>query len=216
MEQRINYQKKALEIIAEVGLRRPRLLAHVCCGPCSTYPIKFLNEHFDVTVIYHNSNIYPKSEFEQRYRVLDEFITKFNAEYSASVKVVKIAYDNDEFNTHLAPFKDEPERGARCAVCYRLRMDRSMEYASLNEYEFFTTVMTISPHKDSQLINKIGTGLALKYPNVRYFHSDFKKSDGFLEAGKMCQKYCLYRQAYCGCRYSYEAMLRRPPTSHKG
>jgi len=216
MEARINFHKKALEIIAEIGTRRPRLLAHVCCGPCSTYPIKFLHEHFDVTVIFHNSNIYPKSEFERRYRVLEEFISKFNHEYNANVSIVRMAYDNEEFNTHLAPFKDEPEGGARCAICYRLRMERSMEYANNNGYEFFTTVMTISPHKDSQLINKIGQGLALKFPSVRYFHSDFKKNDGFLEAGKMCQKYCLYRQAYCGCRYSYEAMLRRPPTSHKG
>ena len=216
MEQRINYQKIAQDIVADLGVNRPRLLAHVCCGPCTTYPIKWLNQYFDVTVIFHNSNIYPNAEFERRYRTLESFIKQFNDEYSAQIKIVKAPYDNEEFNTHLDPFKAEPEGGARCAICYRLRMERSMQFALEHGFEYFTTVMTISPHKDSQLINKIGQGLAYKFPDVKYFHSDFKKSDGFLQAGKMCQKYCLYRQAYCGCRYSYDAMLKRPPTSHKG
>ncbi|HAK05197.1 MAG TPA: recombinase [Firmicutes bacterium] len=215
MENKINYHKEALKIIEGLKGRKPRLLAHVCCGPCSTYPLKFLHDHFDVTVIFHNSNIYPEREYVRRYQVLEEFVSRFNIDFSADVKIVKTAYENDEFNKHLAPFGDEPEGGARCLVCYRKRMDESMKYAEENGYEFFTTVMTISPHKDSQAINKIGQGLSKKYPKVKYFHSDFKKSDGFLEAGKMCQKYCLYRQAYCGCRYSYEAMLKRPPTSNK-
>ena len=216
MDKKINYQQEALKIIAGLGGRRPKLLAHVCCGPCSTYPIKFLSEHFDVTVIYHNSNIYPAGEYERRYNVLVDFISIFNKDYSAAVKIVKTTYDNTRFTGFLEPYKDEPEGGARCLVCYRIRMDESMAYAAAHGYEFFTTVMTISPHKDSQVINKIGQGLAVKYPSVSYFHSDFKKSDGFREAGKMCERYCLYRQIYCGCRYSYEAMLKRPPTSHKG
>ncbi len=215
MEQRVNYQKEALKIIEEIKGRRPRLLAHVCCGPCTTFPIKFLHEYFDVTVIYHNSNIYPAREYQRRLQSLQHFVKQFNEEYHATIEVIETPYDNEKFTEHLAPYSQEPEGGTRCLICYRLRMEGSIEYAAKNGYEFFTTVMTISPHKDSQIINKIGQGLVLKYPAIRYFHSDFKKSDGFVEAGKMCQKYCLYRQAYCGCRYSYEAMMKRHPTSHK-
>jgi len=215
MENRINYQTVALNIVKELAGRRPRLLAHVCCGPCSTYPLKFLSDYFDVTVIYHNSNIYPAADYERRYQVLLDFIEKFNRDYGQPVRVIKTAYDNEEFNRTLEPFKDAPEGGARCLACYRKRMEEAMAFAVKEGYEFFTTVMTISPHKDSLIINKIGESLARRYPEVRYFHSDFKKDGGFEEAGKMCQKYCLYRQVYCGCRYSYEAMLRRPSTSSK-
>jgi len=215
MENRINYHNEAMKIIKTLEGRRPRLLAHVCCGPCSTYPLKFLAEHFEVTVIYHNSNIYPKAEYERRYQVLHDFLGKFERDFGHKIAVIKTKYDNDDFNAALEPFAAAPEGGARCIVCYRKRMQEAMEYAERERYEYFTTVMTISPHKDSQIINKIGQSLAKAYPDVRYFHSDFKKSGGFEEAGKMCEKYCLYRQVYCGCRYSYEAMLKRPPTSSK-
>ncbi|MFA5235302.1 MAG: epoxyqueuosine reductase QueH [Bacilli bacterium] len=207
MERKVNYHKEALKIVAELKGRRPRLLAHVCCGPCGTYPLKWLHQYFDLTVIYHNSNIYPQSEYERRYRVLLEFITRFNADCGARVEVVKTPYEPEQFNQHLEPYKNEPEGGARCRICYRIRMEESMAYAARHGYEFFTTVMTISPHKDSQIINSIGREIQARYPSVSYFHSDFKKEDGFLEAGKMCLKYCLYRQAYCGCRYSYAAMM---------
>ncbi len=208
MERKINYHKEALKIVAELQGRRPKLLAHVCCGPCSTYPLKWLHQYFDMTLIYHNSNIYPKAEYDRRYRVLLDFVTRFNADYGATVEVIATPYENDRFNQFLEPFKDEPEGGARCRVCYRIRMEESMAYAASHGYEYFTTVMTISPHKDSQVINSIGRGLQIKYLSVRYFHSDFKKDNGFLEAGNMCEKYCLYRQVYCGCRYSYEAMMK--------
>ncbi|HAV20170.1 MAG TPA: recombinase, partial [Firmicutes bacterium] len=104
MENKINYHKEALKIIEGLKGRKPRLLAHVCCGPCSTYPLKFLHDHFDVTVIFHNSNIYPEREYVRRYQVLEEFVSRFNIDFSADVKIVKTAYENDEFNKHLAPF----------------------------------------------------------------------------------------------------------------
>jgi len=199
MEQRINYHKEALKLIESLQGRRPRILIHVCCGPCSTHPLKFLHQYFDITVIFHNSNIYPQSEYERRYQTLVAFVERFNQEVGANVQIVKPSYDNDEFNRHLEPYREELEGGTRCFICYRKRMDESMAYAASHGYEYFTTVMTVSPHKDSQIINKIGQALVKKHPSVKYFHSDFKKGDGFLEVGRLSRQYGLYRQSYCGC-----------------
>ena len=209
METKINYHKEALKIIKQIEGTRPKLLAHVCCGPCATYPIKFLNDYFDVTLIYSNSNIYPKEEYEKRLLETQKFLDGFNKEYSSEIKLIVPNYDEQSFQEKLKQLADEPEGGKRCLICYHQRLMEGFRYASEHGFNYFTTVMTISPHKDGQILNKIGKQLQTTFPNVTYFVSDYKKDGGFYKANEMSRHYHLYRQNYCGCRFSFKQMLKR-------
>jgi predicted adenine nucleotide alpha hydrolase (AANH) superfamily ATPase len=117
------------------------------------------------------------------------------------VGLIDADYDNEEFMTDLHPLKDEKEGGARCAVCIKKRMEYTAVKAKELGYDFFTTTLTVSPHKNSEMINKIGASLEEKY-GIRFLYSDFKKEDGYLKSIKYSKEYNLYRQNYCGCRYS--------------
>jgi epoxyqueuosine reductase len=207
MLDKINYHKLTLAIIDELNGRRPRLLAHVCCGPCATFPLDFLDKYFDVTILFNNSNIYPKKEYDRRYEELCKYVGIFNNQHNKKVEIILTPYENDQFNRYLKPFEDEPEGGKRCRICFALRMKEAFEYAQKHDFEFMTTVMTISRHKNAQIINEIGGKLKKKYQNVRYLYSDFKKNQGQDKANQLCKEYCLYRQLYCGCIYSYKKFL---------
>jgi len=203
MANKINFYLKSLEELTKIEGQRPRLLLHSCCGPCATFPVKFLSDYFDVTILFNNSNIYPKAEHDRRLDELKRFVVLFNEEYHRSVKVMEHPYDNDNYNKDLQPFADDPEGLTRCVICYSKRMDEAFAYAEKNGYDWFTTVMTISRQKDSQILNRIGAELQLKYPKTKYFFSDFKKNKGQDISREMRLKYNLYQQLYCGCKYTY-------------
>ncbi len=207
--EKINYQLQALETFKEVDKldKKPTLLIHACCAPCSSYPLTLLTDHFDVTIYYNNSNIYPESEYNRRRDELKRFLPLFEKDYGKKIKLVIPSYRNDEFNKTLEPLKDVPEGGKRCFACYEKRMDEAYKYASDNDYDYFCTIMTISRQKNSQKLNEIGEKLQKKYPNTKYLFSDFKKNNGLLRVKEMKQKYNLYQQLYCGCKYSYEARI---------
>ena len=194
-------QKELKRIKEKYTDRRPRLLLHVCCGPCAAWPLEFLQEHFDVTIMYNNSNIWPQSEYSRRLDTLKQLLELSGS----SVPVIATPYDNDAYNEKLAPYAEDPEGWTRCFLCYRLRMDEAYAYAEANGFDYFTTVMTISRQKNSRKLNEIGLELQEKYPSVRWFPCDFKKKGGQVRRDELVSQYCLYCQDYCGCIYSYYA-----------
>lgn len=186
---------------------KPKLLLHACCGPCSTFPLTFLCPHFDVTIFFNNSNIYPGDEYYRRLNELKRFLGLFERDYGYHVDVVEVPYDNENYMKDLEPYKDQPEGQERCFICYEKRMDQAFAYADSHGFDYFTTVMTISRQKNSQKLNEIGKKISEKYKNTKYFFSDFKKNKGIDQAREMRIKYELYQQLYCGCKYTYENCL---------
>lgn len=177
----------------------PKLLLHSCCGPCSTTVINILSNYFYVDVIYYNPNIEPEEEYIKRKNEQIKFINEFNGKYPVSL--IDADYDNERFMIDLHPLKQEKEGGARCSICIKKRMEFTAKKAKELGYDFFATTLTVSPHKNSELINKLGEYLEKQY-NIKYLYSDFKKEDGYLKSIKYSKEYDLYRQNYCGCRYS--------------
>ena len=207
---KVNYHKvfkKEVETFDPAS--RPTLLLHVCCGPCSCYPLTYLSKWFDITIYYANSNIYPAEEYAHRLATLKELLSYLKRDYGYEIGLVVPPYENEEYTKKLEPLKDEPEGGARCFLCYELRLEESYAYAAKHGFDYFTTVMTVSRQKNSQKLNEIGKTLSKKYPSTRYLYSDFKKEKG-LEIGiEIRKKYDLYNQDYCGCVYSYQEALSR-------
>lgn len=182
--------------------KRPTILLHGCCAPCSSFPLEFLNPYMDITIYYNNSNIYPMDEYQIRKDELIHYVDLFNKTHQANVKVILPTYDPIHYHKLLEPLKDEPEGGKRCHMCYRIRMNEAFQYAHENHFDYFCTVMTISRQKPSELLNKIGEELQNKYPNTKYFYSDFKKKKGIDRKKEIQEEYHLYNQTYCGCKYS--------------
>ena len=204
----VNYQRAYEKTVSALSMR-PSLLLHVCCGPCSCYPLTELCQHFDVTIYYANSNIYPAREYAHRLATLKELLTYLKRDYGYDVKLIVPPYENEAYTRKLAPLKDCPEGGERCFLCYRLRLEEGYAYAEENGYDYFTTVMTVSRQKNSQKLNAIGAELEAKYPRTHYLYSDFKKKRGLEIGTEIRKKYDLYNQDYCGCVYSYEEALER-------
>lgn len=202
MIDKINYQILAEEEVAKFGDQKPKLLLHACCGPCSCYPLTFLCRYFDVTIYYANSNIYPSEEYTRRRDELKFALFKIEEEFGFHVELIIPPYDHEKYMEDLRPLANEPERGARCLLCYEKRMEESYAYAESHGFDYFTTVMTISRQKSSQVMNEIGKKLEAKHPGTKYFYSDFKKKNGILIGKEMRERYGLYNQRYCGCEYS--------------
>ena len=208
--EKINYQKECEKILATIPEgEKPSLLLHVCCGPCACFPLVFLCKRFKVTIYYANSNIYPAEEYAHRLSELKKLVEYLHRDLGFEIDMVVPPYENDSFTEMLSPYKDEPEGGKRCVLCYSARMKESYAYAKENGYDFFTTVMSVSRQKDSQKFNQIGKSLEPLYAPVRYLYSDFKKNKGQEIGVEIRKKYDLYNQCYCGCVYSYQEMLER-------
>ena len=208
---KLNYHNELLKIIDSLDYR-PKLLLHACCGVCLTYPLEFLKEKFDITIYYYNSNIYPESEYNRRYNELLHYLDLSN---NTNINVIEAPYENKSYNKLLSKYGEEKEGGKRCSLCFNLRLEASYKYASINNYDYVTTIMTVSRHKNSQVINKIGLELSKIYPNTKYLYSDFKKGDGTLIGSQMADSYNLYRQDYCGCIYSYNEKIKRDKNKDK-
>lgn len=190
----MNYQNKMQEIINSLDYR-PKLLLHSCCGPCSTTVLTLLVEFFDITVLYYNPNIEPMAEYEHRKQEQIRFIKEFNNEH---INFMDCDYNNQDFRRKVQGLEQEREGGARCAVCFKLRLNYTAFLAKKENFDYFGTTLTVSPHKNSDVINKIGSLLEKEY-GVNYLYSDFKKKDGYKKSVEISKKYNLYRQDYCGC-----------------
>lgn len=207
----VNYYEASLKMIADLpqSTNKPTLLIHGCCAPCSAFPLEFLVPHFDVTIFFNNSNIYPTKEFDRRLEELTTFVFQFNLAHQTHIRILVPPYEGEAFLKKLAVRKDDKEGHERCRMCYALRMDEGYRYAHEHHFDYFTSVMTISRHKDAQLLNEIGATLSRKYPHTKYFFSDFKKNGGAEKGLQISRNLKLYRQQYCGCLYSYQDYLKR-------
>lgn len=190
----INYNEEMKKIIDKFDSRKTILL-HSCCGPCSTAVLEKLNDYFDITVLYYNPNIEPMDEYIKRKCVQIELLNKLN------IKYMEIDYLNEEYHDKVIGYEKEPENGLRCHICYKLRLEKTAYLASINNYDYFGTTLTVSPYKNSKIINQIGLELESKY-NIKFLLSDFKKENGYKRSIELSKEYDLYRQNYCGCLYS--------------
>ena len=205
---KINYQlemERELARIAESG-RRPRLLLHSCCAPCSSYVLECLNRAFDIDIFYYNPNISPREEFDRRVAELQRLVAQLPHEND--MRVIVGDYDNDAFMAMCRGHEDEPEGGARCERCFRMRLGEAAKLAARLGSDYFTTTLTISPLKDAQLLNAIGVELGEQF-GVRWLPSDFKKKNGYKRSCELSALYGLYRQDYCGCIFSKRERDRR-------
>lgn len=179
--------------------RKPKLLLHVCCAPCSSHVLELLSKEYDITVYFYNPNITDNDEYDKRFGELERFVGE--APFAMNVKTVDGGYDSKIFFEMSKGMEELPERGARCYQCYKLRMEEAARYAQLNGYDVFTTSLSISPHKNANWINEIGALCQEKY-GVDYMYSDFKKKNGYARSIQLSKEYSLYRQDYCGCIFS--------------
>ena len=193
----MNYQNELIKLIKELDYK-PKLLLHSCCGPCSTQVLSFLAPYFNITVFYYNPNIEPYEEYLKRKNEQIRFIKEFKHE---NINFLDCDYDNENYEELIKGLEKEPERGKRCYVCYRMRMEKTASTAKDNGYDYFCTTLSVSPYKNALWINEIGRELEDKY-KVKWLYSDFKKKDGYKKSILLSQKYNLYRQNYCGCVYS--------------
>ena len=214
MNKKANYQKQLDDILQTlpVSPKKPTLLLHACCGPCSSYVLEYLCSHFEITVLFYNPNIYPAEEYDRRLQELLNFYKRFVP--AENVQVIQAPYDPEEFYTAVGTRENpelakEPERGERCRRCYELRLRYTYDYACANNFDYFCTTLSISPFKDADMINEIGACLgegALRQaqgPRPLWLPSDFKKKNGFKRSLELSAEYDLYRQDYCGCIYSF-------------
>lgn len=177
--------------------KKHSILLHSCCAPCSSHVISVLKDYFDITILYYNPNISPVEEYNKRKEEQINFIKKLNC----GIKVMDCDYDNDVYEECIKGLEKEKEGGARCLKCFRLRLDKTARLAKVNNFDYFCTTLTVSPYKNSQVINTIGKELMGVY-NVKWLYSDFKKEEGYKHSIALSKQYNLYRQDYCGCIYS--------------
>ena len=204
-----NYHKLCLEEISKLNTTK-KILLHSCCAPCSSYVITFLSNYFDITILYYNPNISPKEEYlkrkEEQIRLIETLNTKNKLDY------LDCDYDNDIYNNLIKGYEECKEGGNRCHICFNLRLEKTAKLAKTNNYDYFCSTLTVSPHKNSKIINEIGKSISNKY-KIEWLYSDFKKNEGFKQSIELSKKYELYRQDYCGCIYSKLAKEKQKSTN---
>lgn len=176
---------------------RPKLLLHSCCGPCSSSVLELLVKYFDIDIYYYNPNIYPEKEFIKRKNEQEKLLKALDS----NISFIEGFYSYDLYKNTIVGLESEPEGGFRCKKCIALRMEETCKYAKEHGYDYFTTTLSVGPHKNSKMINEIGYMLQDKY-NMPYIYSDFKKKDGYKRSIILSKEYDLYRQDYCGCEFS--------------
>ncbi len=188
--------------------KKPILGLHVCCAPCALYPLSFLKDTFHIVLLYANSNIYPEEEYFKRKDELENQIRRLKQE-GWDLDYVEFPYLPEEYEKDLYPLKEEKEGGKRCFLCYEKRMRQCYIYCNEHHFDYFTTVMSISRQKNAEKLNEIGAKLEKEFSNTKYFYSDFKKRGGDDFRRIYIEKYHLYNQLYCGCRFSYENLKQK-------
>ncbi len=181
-------------------IKKPKkILLHSCCAPCSSHVITFLTNYFDITILYYNPNISPKDEYLKRKEEQIRLISSI--EHTNKIDIIDCDYDNEIYEKSIKGYEKCPERGERCTICFNLRLEMTAKIAKKNNFDYFCSTLTVSPYKNAKLINEIGKDLEKKY-DVKWLYSDFKKADGYKKSIELSKKYNLYRQDYCGCKYS--------------
>lgn len=196
-----NYQIELDKIIKGISAdaKKPTLLLHGCCAPCSSYVLEYLSTIFKITLFFYNPNIFPENEYlrrlEEEKRLIDSMDTQ------EPIKLIAGPYNKELFYTTIEGLEDQPEGGMRCKKCFELRLELAAKTASEQGLDYYTTTLSISPHKNAELLNTIGEHFGNLY-NIKHLPADFKKRNGFKRSIELSEKYGLYRQDYCGCEFS--------------
>ena len=195
-----NYQKELDQILQDLNPSAPKLklFLHSCCAPCSSYVLEYLSPYFDITVFYYNPNITEKTEYEKRIAEVKRLIQEMEL---SNVDVLEGEYDPKGFFAMAANWPGEREGGRRCYDCYRMRLSETAKKAAEGNYDYFTSTLSISPHKNAQWLNEMAEEFGEQY-GVKALPSDFKKKNGYKRSIELSAQYDLYRQDYCGCIFS--------------
>lgn len=198
---KINYQKELDSLIENLvkDNKTPTLLLHSCCAPCSSYVLEYLSKYFKISIFFYNPNIYPLEEYSRRVTEQKGLITALKVKNQ--INFIEGRYDTESFYNLSKGLEEEREGGERCFKCYELRLKEAAIIAKEQGFDYFTTTLSISPHKNSQILNQIGKKLSKEY-DVKYLYSDFKKKEGYKRSIELSSQYNLYRQDYCGCVFS--------------
>lgn len=197
----INYQKELDKIIEKLTYEKrvPTLFLHSCCAPCSSYCLEYLAKYFLITIFYYNPNITDKEEYRKRVEEQKRLIGELSVENPISFQ--EGAYETERFFAIAKGYEKAEEGGERCFRCYKLRLEEAARLAKMEGFDYFTTTLSISPHKNAAKLNEIGQIMGEKY-GIKHLPSDFKKKNGYKRSIELSKEYDLYRQSYCGCVYS--------------
>lgn len=195
---KINWQNETDKIISTLGDSKPKLLLHACCAPCSSASLEYLVKYFDIGIIFYNPNISTEGEFNKRLNELKRFVSQYP--FTQNIAIIAPQYDHREFLDVVKGLEDFPEGGDRCKKCFELRLSKAREVAKTLNYDYFATTLTISPLKNTEVLNKIG--LENQDQSVLYLPTDLKKKGRYLRSIELSKEYDLYRQDFCGCEFS--------------
>ena len=195
-----NYQKELDQILSKLdpSVYKPKLLLHSCCAPCSSYVLEYLHPYFDITVYFYNPNITEKEEYDKRIEEVRRLIREMGL---ADVDVIEGEHDPKAFFSMASKWPGEKEGGLRCYDCYKMRLMSTAEIAAKDGYDYFTTTLSISPHKNAQWLNELAEEAGSIY-GAKALPADFKKKNGYKRSIELSAEYHLYRQDYCGCIFS--------------
>ncbi len=186
---------------------KKKILLHSCCAPCSTAVIERLKDEYDITIFYYNPNIYPAEEYIKRKNEEKKYIEILHSKRpEIKIDMLDCDYDSQSFYDAVKGLEKEREGGARCAVCFKLRLEKTARVAKEKKYDLFGTTLTVSPHKNSDLINLIGTALEKQY-DIPFLVANFKKHDGYKQSVELSKQNGLYRQNYCGCEFALKIQM---------
>lgn len=197
---KINYQQQLDKLTSGLSQseKPPRLLLHSCCGPCSSYVLEYLSEYFEILLLYYNPNIIPEDEYLRRLETQRLLLERMR--FKNSVVLIEGRYEPEVYLSAVKGLENEPEGGARCTKCFQLRLREAAVTAKENGCDYFVTTLTVSPHKNAQLINEISQDIADEI-GIPCLPSDFKKRGGYQRSIQLSKEYGLYRQDYCGCAF---------------
>lgn len=220
-KQNVNFDllmQKQIDNIVQKGFK-PTLLLHSCCAPCSSFVLERLQNYFEISIYFYNSNMYPAKEFEKREAEIKRLIKLLNDDcnqkqkensfedsvfHPTPIKMINAPFNPEDFYEAIKGHENQPERGSRCYLCYALRIEKTGKVAKAEKFDFFTTTLTVSPYKNANWINKVGKEVSEK-EGVEFLYSDFKKNNGYKKSIELSKRYKLYRQDFCGCEFSYKA-----------
>lgn len=196
-------------------MAKQKILLHSCCAPCSTAVIEKLAEDYDITIFYYNPNIYPEEEYFKRKNEEIKYIDILHkTQPQIKIDMLDCDYDNITFYNAVKGLESEREGGARCAVCFKVRLEKTAVVAKNNNYDIFGTTLSVSPHKNAELLNQIGKSLEEKH-GIKYLEANFKKQDGYKRSVELSKENNIYRQSYCGCEFALKIQQVEAPESLK-
>ena len=192
---------------------KQKILLHSCCAPCSTAVIERLKEEFDIVIFYYNPNIYPEEEYIKRKNEEIKYVNHLNEiDKEHLISMLDSDYESEKFYAASKGYETEREGGARCAICFKLRLEETAKKAKELGFDLFGTTLTVSPHKNAELINSIGLGIE-KEIGVKFLVSNFKKNNGYKRSVELSKENNIYRQNYCGCEFALKIQQIEAPES---